>query len=152
MTSVRLFPIYKPHHSLVAIINVTCTSTCRDQTNGVGFKKISAKPYCTRCDSDRFLKYIDISDLHEFASENPACLSHGRDIVLIIRFQHLPVIEDLGFLFFVPGEKFGSFTNTHLFYTIIKGFWNLTDIVQVFHFVKVMRIPGFRGCETEGAG
>jgi hypothetical protein len=93
--------------------------------------------------NDRFLKYIDISDPHEFASENPACLSQDSDIVLTVRFQHVPVIIDHRLLFFVPGEKFCSFANAHLFYNIIGGFWNLTDIVQIFHTIKVMRIPGF---------
>jgi hypothetical protein len=51
----------------------------------------------------------------------------------------------------IPGEKFGSFTDAHLFYTIFRGFWNLTDIVQVFRSIEVMWIPGFGGCETEGS-
>jgi hypothetical protein len=66
-----------------------------------------------------FLKYIYISDPHEFTSENPTCLSQDIDIVLAIRFQYSPFIKDLGLLSLIPGEKFGSLTNAHFFYTII---------------------------------
>jgi hypothetical protein len=44
-------------------------------------------------------------------------------------------------LFFVPGEKFGSFTHTHLFYPVIFEVWSLPKIIQVFRLVEIMRIP-----------
>jgi hypothetical protein len=72
-----------------------------------------------RCYSDGYLKYIDIADPHEFAAKTPTCLSQDREVVLAIRVQYSPVNEDRGLLLFVPGEKFGSFTNAHLFFTII---------------------------------
>jgi hypothetical protein len=62
-------------------------AACTDQTNGVGFQKqFPHHLIARRCDSDRFLKYINYSDPHEFASEDPACLSQDNDIVLEIRF------------------------------------------------------------------
>jgi hypothetical protein len=149
-TSVCLFPIYKPHHSLLAIINIPVYPPVGIRQWCRVSKTISATPYCMRT-----LLWEILEILRYF---RPAWIRLWKPFMSVSGQWHrpdytipnLPVIEDHRLLFFVPGETFGSFTDTHLFYTIIWTFWNLTDIVQVFHTIEIMWIPGFRVCETEG--
>jgi hypothetical protein len=78
-------------------------------------KSISGTPYCLGMHSTGFLKYLYISDPHKFASKYLTCLFQDRDVILTVGFQYSPVIEDLVLLILMPGLKFGSFTDAHLF-------------------------------------
>jgi hypothetical protein len=58
------------------------------------------------------LENLDISDLHEIASENLTRLSQDGDIILAILFQHASDIKDLVFLLVIPVHEVPSLSPT----------------------------------------
>ena len=69
-TSVRPFPLHKPHHCLPTAINVTVISSRRYKTYGIRLQELFTQNLVTcRNYGDEFLKHFNVPDRYELSSE-----------------------------------------------------------------------------------